>query len=62
MSPNATYVEAIVQTDLCGKLTISLTSLPSRADAFKAMGCRVYFRGVKNAQHNIDEVKAWMAG
>ena len=60
-SPNRTYLEATVETNLCGNLTISLTTLPSRAQAFKALGCRVYFRGVKKAQHDIDEVRAWMA-
>ena len=60
-SPNGIYLEATVETNLCGNLTISLTTLPSRAQAFKALGCRVYFRGVKKAQHDIDEVRAWMA-
>ena len=60
-SPNGTYLEATVETNQCGNLTISLTTLPSRAQAFKALGCRVYFRGVKKAQHDIDEVRAWMA-
>ena len=55
------YVQATMDTNLCGGLIIVLTSRPSKAEAFKALGCRIYFRGIKQAQQDLPEVKTWMS-
>ena len=55
------YVQATMDTNLTGKLTISLTTKPSKAEAFKAMGCRIYFRGIPKAQRELPEVTRWMS-
>ena len=54
------YVQATIETNLCGRLIIALTSKPSKAEAFKALGCRIYVRGVAKAQQELDEVRSWM--
>ena len=55
------YVQATMDTNLCGRLIIVLTSRPSKAEAFKALGCRIYFRGIKKAQQDLPEVKTWLS-
>ena len=55
------YVQATMETNLCGGLIIVLTSRPSKTSAFKALGCRIYFRGIKKAQQDLPEVKTWMS-
>ena len=55
------YVQATMDTNLCGRLTIGLTSKPSKAEAFKAHGSRIYFRGIKRAQQDLPEVNTWMS-
>ena len=56
----ASYIEATVETNLCGNLTMSLTSILSKTDAFKDLGCRVYFRGPPRRQQDLDEIREWM--
>ena len=51
------YVQATMDTNLGGGLIIVLTPTPSKAEAFKALGCRIYFRGIKKAQQDLPEVK-----
>ena len=51
---------AVIETNLCGHITVALTKHPSRCETFKDLGCRVYFRGVKAAQQELMEVIAWM--
>ena len=48
------------ETNLCGRITVALTTKPSRCKTFKGLGCRIYFRGVKAAQQDLKEVIAWM--
>ena len=38
---------ASLQTFLCSNIAVGLTATPSRAEAFAALGCRIYFRGVQ---------------
>ena len=51
---------AELQTNLCGHITVALTKEPSRSATFKDMGCRVYFRGARRNQRDIEEVISWM--
>ena len=55
------YVQATMHTNLCGGLVLALTSRPSKVEAFKALGARIYFRGIKQAQQDLPEVKTWMS-
>ena len=50
----------VIETNLCGRITVALTKNPSRSPTFKDLGCRVYFRGVQAAQQELMEVIAWM--
>ena len=51
---------AVIETNLCGRITVALTKNPSRSPTFKDLGCRVYFRGVQAAQQELMEIIAWM--
>ena len=55
------YVQATMDTNLCGGLVLALTSRPSKVEAFKALGARIYFRGINKAQQDLPEVKTWMS-
>ena len=51
---------AVIETNLCGHITVALTKHPSRCETFKDLGCRVYFRGVQRKQQDLGTVIAWM--
>ena len=51
---------ASLQTSLRGKVTVAPAATPSRAYAFAAMGCRIYFKGVQKNQQNFAQVQVWM--
>ena len=57
---DADYYETAFRTNLCGRITVAVTRNPSNSEAFKSMGSRIYFRGVKRAQRDLAEVKEWM--
>jgi len=58
--PGGGELVAEFETNLCGKITLALTKTPSRAESFKDLGCRVYFRGVQRKQQGHNQVQAWM--
>ena len=59
MSVTGKYVVSL-QTSSCGNGTVALAAAPSRAKAFVAMGCRIYFKGVQKNQQSLAQVQVWM--
>ena len=47
-------------TNLCGKVTIGVAVKPSKADAFRELGCRVWIRGIGDKQRELARVRAWL--
>ncbi len=56
----ADFYETAFRTNLCGRITVAVTRNPSDSEAFKSLGSRICFRGVKRAQRDLAEVKEWM--
>ena len=50
--------QATVQTAYLGKITIAIAPKPSRADAFKALGARVWIRGIPHCRR--ENVGQWL--
>ena len=51
-----------LDTNLCGRITIGLANKPSKAEAFRQLGCRVWIRGIPHRQRELDSVRLWLTG
>ena len=51
---------SVIETNLCGRITVALTKKPSRLQTLNDLGSRVYFRGVQAAQQELKAIIAWM--